>query len=224
MYPRTRSGWGGKPSDWSSSPPNLSTTAQQQTCRTPNCAVDPVFNPYGLPQSALHLPRDLNCSKTQPCCYVQNDMKPERVSTPADCCALCQKTLGCVGWVFNAKIAGSKSNCFPKSAMEKKDQQCRDGCTSGGALSPPAPPSPSPPPPPPPNSTMLFNVIDDPTEHNEVSAANPEIVARLKTVLDQFRVTANTAVDPLNCGPQKGKVTPQGTVVTPWCTVGSKDV
>jgi hypothetical protein len=66
---------------------------------------------------------------------------------------------------------------------------------------------------------MLFNVVTDPSERNEVSAANPEIVTQLTLVLNKFRTTANTAKDALTCGPNTGKVTPRGTVVTPWCTV-----
>jgi len=213
-------GWGGKPADWSSSPPNLSAVDESAHCSTSNCAVDPLLNPYGLPPARMHLPRDLNCSATQPCCYIDFDMAPHHVADAADCCAVCQGMVGCVGWVFNANFNAPHPNCFPKSQMVPNKQQCRAGCTSGGHLSPPAPPSPAPPTPQK-NGTMLFNVVDDPTEHDEVSAANPDIVARLSGVLNAFRATANTAVDPLNCSSPSGHVAPQGKYVVPWCTVKS---
>ena len=49
--PQPDQGTGGRPNDWSQ-PANISAEAgdpgDQHACSTPNCAVDPVFNPFGI--------------------------------------------------------------------------------------------------------------------------------------------------------------------------------
>ena len=126
------------------------------------------------------------------------------------------------------QLPGGKrgKSCYLKRKLE--NAVARAGCTSGGAMPPPGPPKPGPapsppgppsPPAPPRGSVMLFNVLEDPGEHTEVSAANPEIVARLGRVLDAMRTTAVEASDKLNCtGPSKRTV-PQGSYVIPNCVL-----
>jgi hypothetical protein len=185
------------------------------------------------PSTALNLPEGaMNCSATQPCCYPGGDLKGNSpvagVTTAAACCAACaaKAAKGCVGWTFNTANHGSpRGECFLKASMAGK-QKCTPDCLSGGALSPPGPPSPpSPPgphphpgpPPPPKNGVMLFNVMTDPGEHNEVSAANPAIVARLTAELNAMRATAVIFSDKLNCTKGGTKNTTQGSYAVPNC-------
>lgn len=72
---------------------------------------------------------------------------------------------------------------------------------------------------------LLFNVLDDPEERNEISAQHPEIVARLSARIDELRATkvevvgggthADTScpayVDADHVDPVAGKM------VEPWC-------
>ena len=44
----------------------------------------------------------MNCSRTQPCCYPNNDINSAaNITTPDACCILCENTPGCVGWTLN---------------------------------------------------------------------------------------------------------------------------
>ena len=67
---------------------------------------------------------------------------------------------------------------------------------------------------------MLFNVMTDPQERDEVAADNPEIVARLAARLDALRATAVDVPgggghpDP-RCGPYN--MTAQNYTWSPWC-------
>ena len=223
-----RQGTGGKPKDWSR-PTNISSAAGDgdggdgggDQCSTSNCAVDAVFNPLGIAPVAMKLPRDLNCTVTVAACFGGNDISHSNVSGgPGACCAACARQLGCVGYSYNP--AGyDHSNCFLKKRMEHGETKA--GCVSGGATTPPGPgpaPGPSPPPPPPPHgATMLFHVPTDPGEHNDVSAANPDIVARLSAVLNAMRATAVQPHDQHECNGNTTKTVAAGTYVTPACTV-----
>lgn len=233
---RDKAGWkliqgtGGKPSSWSSQPPKLE-QEQEQECSTANCLPD-ALNPYGLAPVAMKLPRDMNCSATEVgVCYQGNDLTKLSVDAPGACCAACTKQLGCVGWTFHPTSANFttnnlSNNCYLKKKMNKKPNR-QAGCVSGGAVEPPpapGPPSPAPGPPPPvppSGASMLFNVMADPGEHDDVSAANPTIVARLTSVLNGMRATASGARnDHLNCtGSGKVNVPGKGTYVSPSCTV-----
>ena len=67
---------------------------------------------------------------------------------------------------------------------------------------------------------MLFNVMNDPGEHNDVAAANPSVVARLTQVLNGMRATAVKPSDQLTCDKSGGKKkTAQGTYIIPYCNV-----
>lgn len=183
-------GWGGKPSDWSTAPPNASSvpayygasdrellldSTLRVACTTPNCFADGEFEMSTtlMPVASVGA---MNCSlsppATQPCCYPGGDLKGSSpspgVTSAAACCAACaaKAAKGCVGWTFNtAKTPGA---CFLKASMKGKPR-CIPGCLSGGALGPPGPPGPpSPPhpsPPPPKNGVMLFNVVVSRFQH-----------------------------------------------------------
>jgi hypothetical protein len=57
----------------------------------------------------------------------------------------------------------------------------------------------------------------DPEERNEVSAANPAIVARLAAKLNAMRATAVVFSDKLNCTGKGTKNTTQGSYAVPNC-------
>ena len=236
-------GTGGKPNSWSqlvnvSSVSSAAASWAMQQCTTPNCAVDPPYNPHGLPPTAMKLPSPnvVNCaapSSWEAACYPGNDLENVRVAAATDCCAACSKLLGCVGWTFNAKVEEhAKGNCFLKKTMGQPSSSSK--CTSGGATSPS--PSPSPPPSPSPSpgpapgpipgpvpgpegSVLLFNVATDPGEHHDVSGENPVVVARLAKVLNAMRATATATKDVLKCGGSATKKTPQGSYVVPNCNI-----
>jgi len=84
-----------------------------------------------------------------------------------------------------------------------------EGCISGGAM-PITLPLPQP---------MLFNLAVDPTEHDDVAAANPTVVARLTAALNAMRLTAVTKKDVLNCTGTGKKTVPAGTFVIPNCKI-----
>jgi hypothetical protein len=215
-------GWGGKPSDWSSSPPNMS---HAQQCTMPNCFgsdEDPLELWRGglAADAVLPLAGSVDCTgaKTQNCCYPNNDIVThglKNATTVAECCAACAANHVCVGWTLNKQNAA----CFLKHKME--NPKCGGHCVSGGALLPPAPPGP---PPPPEGGVMLFNVVSDPGEHDEVSAANPDIVKRLSAELDKMRESAVVFHDKLTCTGPATKTTPQGQVAVPNCVQGGPDV
>jgi hypothetical protein len=166
-------GTGGRPSSWSQpvnvTDSDLTEGQAQQACTTPNCAVDRLFNPMGLPSVAMKLPspRDVSCSSNsswQRLCYPNNDLSHSAVGSPADCCTACSKAQGCVGWTYNPR--NTAANCYLKRKMGPPG--AGQGCLSGGA--PPTPPTPKPPKAPTPapaptNGTLLFNVLADPGEH-----------------------------------------------------------
>merc|ERR1711972_807382 len=101
------------------------------------------------------------------------------------CCAQCSEVLGCVGWTFHPNSKSGR-DCFIKKKMGKSYADTH--CVSGGG--PPAPPSPPSPPPAPSGGMMLFNVMADPGEHNDVAKDHPDIVHRLSKVLNDMRATA----------------------------------
>ena len=215
-------GWGGKPSDWSTSPPNMSRTAASslvQQCTMPNC-----FGSDGLAADAILVTEPVDCTgaKTQNCCYPNNDIVEhglKNATTVAECCAACAANHRCVGWTLNKQNAA----CFLKHKMEKP--RCGGGCISGGALLPPPPPGPPPAPPlPPKDGVMLFNVVSDPGEHNDLSATNPDIVKRLSAELDKMRESAVVFNDKLTCTGPATKTTPQGMVAAPNCVPNGPDV
>merc|ERR1712190_67288 len=179
-------------------------------------------NPAGLPPVAMKLmsASSLQCTSNtswQHGCYPGNDIKSTKVSSAKECCAECSTVLGCTGWTFNPKSAEGH-NCYIKKKLAKA--AAGDGCLSGGTVAPPSPPSPAPPAPTPSGGVMLFNVMDDPSEHNDVSKEKPEIVAQLSKVLNAMRATAVQPSDQLNCDSSGGKKdTPQGTYVIPYCSV-----
>ena len=226
-------GTGGKPATWSQ-PVNFTTATTTATatatataaCTTSNCVADPLYNPFGLAPADMKLPSPdaVVCSSNaswQPHCYPNNDLSWTTATSAGDCCAACSKQLGCGGWTFNTQ-SGRAQNCYLKKSMGKPNSY--SGCISGGA----APPTPTMPPtprkptpaPPPANGVLLFNVMTDPGEHNDVSKENPDIVARLGKVLNAMRATAVQANDNLTCAKDGGKrTTPNGTYVIPYCNV-----
>lgn len=224
-------GWGGKPSDWSSSAPNMSHVTDSshiQQCTMPNCFgsdEDPLeLWRGGLAADAVLMKGPIGCTgaKTQNCCYPNNDIVKQglkNATTVAECCAACAANQHCVGWTLNKQDAA----CFLKHRMEKP--RCGGHCISGGALLPPPPPGPPPAPPlPPEGGFMLFNVVSDPSEHNEVSATNPDIVKRLSAELDKMRKSAVVFHDRLTCTGPPTKTTPQGQVAAPNCVPSGPDM
>lgn len=198
-------GTGGKPDDWSQPVNSTIDDTPNEVCTTPNCFADPLLSLYDLDPAAMEL--SVTCStpsEWQKACYPASDIAECEVSTPADCCAACSELAGCVGWTFNEESSGN--NCFQKSGLGKSKA---GNCTSGGAISPE----------PPQNRALLFNVVVDPGEHQDVFKENPTIVARLAAKLNEMRATEVTRGDRLECGTDQTVTTPQGTYLVPYCNV-----
>jgi len=106
--------------------------------------------------------------------------------------------------------------CFLKSKVA--DGHADDSCTSGSTTSP-LPPAPSPPSPSP-DAVLLFDLEQDPYEHSDVSAQQPEIVQKL---LDRIAEIDKTVVpmgkSDKSCPKRTPSVDPVvGNVWLPWCS------
>ena len=102
-------------------------------------------------------------------------------SNPDACCAQCQATATCSLWTFNNSTGEAK--CFIKLQDVRTscpaDPEKAAFCTTGTFGRAPITPGPAPPPPPSPpdpegNPYVLFDLVADPYEHTDVSAANPD--------------------------------------------------
>ena len=111
-------------------------------------------------------------------CYPNNDLEKANSTGAADCCTLCARTPGCVGFTWRNNAPG-QPNCFLKSAMA---DGVKSGCTSGFA------PGIQPPP----SGPLLYNVAVDVGEHTplDVTApANAAAVQRLQSIVDEYAKT-----------------------------------
>lgn len=139
-------------------------------------------------------------------CYPTNDLDTLSGVSEDECCAACQGNSKCVGYTYRL----SRQDCYIKSGLGASKQD--DDCSSASA-SPYAGP------------VLLFNVLDDPEERNEISAQHPDIVARLSARIDELRATkvevvgggthrdtsCPAYVDSDHVDPRAGKM------VEPWC-------
>lgn len=81
------------------------------------------------------------------------------------CCADCAETTGCVAWTFRS----DSGVCYVKSSVGSATSG--DGCVSSAEV-------------------LLFDVLSDPSETADLSAAYPELVAQLGAMIDGYSATA----------------------------------
>jgi arylsulfatase A-like enzyme len=139
-------------------------------------------------------------------CYPNNDLDTLSGVSEDECCAACQTNAKCVGYTYRL----SKEECFIKDSLGSPKND--DDCSSAPVSAYDGP-------------VLLFNVLDDPEERNEISAQHPEIVARLSARMDELRATK---VEVIGGGTHADKscpaynkadhVDPQaGQMLEPWC-------
>merc|ERR1712070_536245 len=103
-------------------------------------------------------------------CYPSNDVDTLAGVTEDECCVACQSNVMCAGYTYRL----SSQDCYIKASLGASHQD--DDCSSASA-------SPYG------GKVLLFNVLDDPEERNEISAQHPEIVARMSKRIDELRAT-----------------------------------
>jgi arylsulfatase A-like enzyme len=130
----------------------------------------------------------------------------------SDCCAACTAAKGCVGWILHH----SDMMCYIKSSWGHVRS-----CTASmaGAGTTPVPPTPAPVPSTEcPNGYCLFNVNSDPNEHEEVSAAHPDVVKKMIAQMDQVLKTYTQYKADASCPKVAYANDPVvGKTWQPWC-------
>merc|ERR1712137_1116095 len=141
-------------------------------------------------------------------CFPNNDLEHLQGQSEEQCCAVCSGDAQCAGYTFRK----STGDCYIKSRLlsPTSDSDCSSAQRSGDVPTDPV---------------MLFNVLTDPEERNEVSAQYPEIVARLSKRINELRATkvevigGGTHADdtcPAYVGPDHTDEK-AGQIVEPWC-------
>lgn len=189
-------GWGGVPDSWCwPNQPNATITGEEGT--------------GGLVEEGAQecRPPPNRTNSTHLCCPA-NDIHNAHADTSAACCSLCFAEPECAGFTWQEQ----SSKCFLKSSVAVCEA-CDSG-TSGAVpgRSPSPSPSPSPYPgaltcgysgavPPLPMRTrpMLFDLVADPGEHNDLAAANPAKVTELQRMLAPFIAGAAWPLNAYSC-------------------------
>lgn len=99
------------------------------------------------------------CNVEQGVAFPSNDIDNVAAANFGDCCDACLKDTRCVGWTYRP---GSSAPCFIKFKLDPTPSVCSD-CVSGT-------PGNLPPPPELKNASMLFDLANDPNEHNNVGS------------------------------------------------------
>jgi arylsulfatase A-like enzyme len=134
--------------------------------------------------------------------YPGFDIRVENnITNPDDCCSLCMAEPACAGWTLNNVTCNLKSRL--KTLWNDFYEPTYSG--SGHSSLPPL--------------YMLFDVIKDPTEHNDVAAANPDVTSKLYQLLYEAQKNGVQAQNDPNCGPPNFPYDPRvgDVVLTPWC-------
>lgn len=139
-------------------------------------------------------------------CYPGSDVDTLSGVSEDECCVACQSSSRCVGYTYRH----TTQDCYIKASLGATRQD--DDCSSAAASAYDGP-------------LLLFNVLDDPEERNEVSAQHPEIVARLSARIDELRATKVEVVgggtqEDTSCPAyvEKDHVDPEaGVFLEPWC-------
>eukprot|EP01121_Diplochlamys_sp_Union-15-3_P018919 TRINITY_DN6999_c0_g1_i1.p1 TRINITY_DN6999_c0_g1~~TRINITY_DN6999_c0_g1_i1.p1 ORF type:complete len:566 (-),score=88.20 TRINITY_DN6999_c0_g1_i1:50-1747(-) len=137
-------------------------------------------------------------------CFPPDNIKSFPFSTIAQCCELCMQNPECAGWTLNRV---HNDTCHIKKFLNVSDLLL-DNCVSGSGHSPL-----------PTESSQLYDLENDPTEHFDVSKENQDIVKQLNDRLDEIDSTGiPSATDDLTCPPPTHKIDPHvGPVWGPWC-------
>jgi len=129
------------------------------------------------------------CTPYDKQCFPSNDLKHVATKTAADCCAAASKEEGAQGFTWQPPGAAVECGnpklgcCFIKHTLAGSEKcSGSSGGTPGAPAPKPGPPHPPHPPPPSPLKPhyFLFDLSKDPGEHTDVSAANPDVVTKLK--------------------------------------------
>jgi hypothetical protein len=199
---------GDKPDKWD--PPGYNLT--NKTAVDGNGDVDPIPVAVAVPAAVQC---GVNASTTNGTCYPGNDISGgSTTASAAACCTKCAANAECGAWLWHT----DNTKCFLKSVLDTKGGK-KGKCVASGNHPPPAPPSPTPPTPKPgPASVLLYNLATDPYEHNDVAAANPDVVARMMKRLLVLDQNLHRAVPNASCPARTPGHDPVvGNVWMPWC-------
>lgn len=147
-------------------------------------------------------------------CFPGNDIKSfsSKTTTGADCCTACQANAKCQGWTHNKNV------CYLKHTLGDSSNRSPD-CISGNDGQTPIPsPAPAPSTTKCPSGWCLYDIATDPLEVHEVSAANPDVVKRMRQEMSDVLTTYTEYRIDDTCPPHKWvNDSHVGKVWGPWC-------
>eukprot|EP00730_Choanoeca_flexa_P012448 TRINITY_DN4284_c0_g1_i1.p1 TRINITY_DN4284_c0_g1~~TRINITY_DN4284_c0_g1_i1.p1 ORF type:complete len:569 (+),score=147.90 TRINITY_DN4284_c0_g1_i1:3-1709(+) len=150
------------------------------------------------------------CNVAYDVCCPGNDLISVTARDVGDCCGLCQNASNCTSFTFRSDQ--TSGNCYLKHALSNCQHEGSQ-CTSGSVDSKAVPHAYLPV-----DKTLLFDVEADIRELKDASDAQPDVVEKLSSELDQvlesYFAASNDPACPFTKWPT---VEGQGPIMVPWC-------